>query len=265
MLAGANEVSAAAVGLVYLCAVGPSMLCKARSVHHACRHHASQQPRPSACCCLWRFLMPQVVCRRACRSWQPVWQAARRHEDCAMGSTHQQCARRSPSFFTPPSSGLPLPLAAHLTGSIWCGTRLACMQWRSSWLPATPQVGRLEMRGGGVGGLGVSGGQLQPEYRPKTRPAWGAGSRMSCPKVLQPPSPPDAPAVALSTSRGWQLLGVVFASLQGGLGEASCLAMTSYYRWGGVPACLTQTALLVMRSSCFGLVCTCRRCRMGAH
>ncbi|KAL4429218.1 hypothetical protein ABPG77_010197 [Micractinium sp. CCAP 211/92] len=40
--------------------------------------------------------------------------------------------------------------------------------------------------------------------------------------------------VALSTSRGWQLLGVVFASLQGGLGEASCLAMTSYY--SGRPA-----------------------------
>lgn len=45
-----------------------------------------------------------------------------------------------------------------------------------------------------------------------------------------PPPPPSAPAVALSTSRGWQLLGVVFASLQGGLGEASCLAMTSHYR-----------------------------------
>ena len=29
--------------------------------------------------------------------------------------------------------------------------------------------------------------------------------------------------------RGWQLLGVVFASLQGGLGEASCLALTSFY------------------------------------
>ncbi|PSC75581.1 battenin [Micractinium conductrix] len=40
--------------------------------------------------------------------------------------------------------------------------------------------------------------------------------------------------VALSSARGWQLLGVVFASLQGGLGEASCLAMTSYY--SGRPA-----------------------------
>lgn len=36
--------------------------------------------------------------------------------------------------------------------------------------------------------------------------------------------------VALSSGRGWQLLGVVLASLQGGLGEASCLAMTSYYQ-----------------------------------
>lgn len=41
---------------------------------------------------------------------------------------------------------------------------------------------------------------------------------------------PRLPAVALSTSRAWQLVGVVFASLQGGLGEASCLAMTSHYR-----------------------------------
>ena len=30
MLAGANSISAAAVGLVYLAAVGPSLLCKAR-------------------------------------------------------------------------------------------------------------------------------------------------------------------------------------------------------------------------------------------
>ena len=30
MLAGANQISAAAVGLVYLAAVGPSLLCKAR-------------------------------------------------------------------------------------------------------------------------------------------------------------------------------------------------------------------------------------------
>ncbi|PRW51162.1 Batten s disease Cln3 isoform A [Chlorella sorokiniana] len=36
--------------------------------------------------------------------------------------------------------------------------------------------------------------------------------------------------VALSSSRGWQLLGVVLASLQSGLGEASCLALTSHYR-----------------------------------
>jgi hypothetical protein len=35
MIAGANEISAAAVGLVYLCAVGPSLLCKARQVECA--------------------------------------------------------------------------------------------------------------------------------------------------------------------------------------------------------------------------------------
>lgn len=29
MLAGANSISSAAVGLVYLCAVAPSLLCKA--------------------------------------------------------------------------------------------------------------------------------------------------------------------------------------------------------------------------------------------
>ncbi|GAB4818577.1 hypothetical protein N2152v2_005623 [Parachlorella kessleri] len=40
--------------------------------------------------------------------------------------------------------------------------------------------------------------------------------------------------VAFSTRTTWQLLGVVFASLQGGLGEASCLALTSYY--SGRPA-----------------------------
>jgi battenin len=38
--------------------------------------------------------------------------------------------------------------------------------------------------------------------------------------------------VALSGSRGWQLLGVVFASLQGGLGEATTLSLTAYYRSG---------------------------------
>lgn len=30
MIAGANEISAAAVGLVYLCAVAPALICKAR-------------------------------------------------------------------------------------------------------------------------------------------------------------------------------------------------------------------------------------------
>lgn len=50
MLAGANEVSAAAVGLVYLCAVGPSMLCKARSVAALAVHPQSsvQQSLPAA-------------------------------------------------------------------------------------------------------------------------------------------------------------------------------------------------------------------------
>lgn len=69
-----------------------------------------------------------------------------------------------------------------------------------------------------------------------------ASDRAHTPALLKEPQP-SCPlpwpldvvthaAVALSTSRGWQLLGVVFASLQGGLGEASCLAMTSYYRRG---------------------------------
>lgn len=35
--------------------------------------------------------------------------------------------------------------------------------------------------------------------------------------------------VAFSKSRGWQLLGVILASFQGGLGEASVLALTSHY------------------------------------
>lgn len=35
--------------------------------------------------------------------------------------------------------------------------------------------------------------------------------------------------VAFSGSRGWQLFGVVLASVQGGLGEASILALTSHY------------------------------------
>ena len=54
------------------------------------------------------------------------------------------------------------------------------------------------------------------------------------------PSPlhPARPAVALSTSRGWQLVGVVFASRQGGLGEASCLAMTSHFRCGCGGRCM---------------------------
>ncbi|KAK9806280.1 hypothetical protein WJX72_008416 [[Myrmecia] bisecta] len=35
--------------------------------------------------------------------------------------------------------------------------------------------------------------------------------------------------VALTSSLSWQLLGVVLSSLQGGLGEASCLALCSFY------------------------------------
>ena len=35
--------------------------------------------------------------------------------------------------------------------------------------------------------------------------------------------------VAYSNDRSWQLLGVAFAAFQGGLGEASCLALCSLY------------------------------------
>jgi hypothetical protein len=35
--------------------------------------------------------------------------------------------------------------------------------------------------------------------------------------------------VGLSSSRPVQLLGVVFSALQGGLGEASCLALSAFY------------------------------------
>ena len=35
--------------------------------------------------------------------------------------------------------------------------------------------------------------------------------------------------VAYSHNKSWQLLGVAFAAFQGGLGEASCLALCSLY------------------------------------
>ena len=35
--------------------------------------------------------------------------------------------------------------------------------------------------------------------------------------------------VAFGQSRAWQLLGVVYSALQGGLGEASCLAMCTFF------------------------------------
>ncbi len=35
--------------------------------------------------------------------------------------------------------------------------------------------------------------------------------------------------VAFSQDVGWQLLGVVFSAVQGGLGEASCLAMCTFF------------------------------------
>ena len=41
-------------------------------------------------------------------------------------------------------------------------------------------------------------------------------------------------AVALAPSRAAQLAGVALASLQGGLGEATCLALTSQYRCAAV-------------------------------
>lgn len=71
MLAGANEVSAAAVGLVYLCAVGPSMLCKARSV---CGRHllpAASGVPTAIQACLRRQHLVQCTC---CRG-QQVWRA----------------------------------------------------------------------------------------------------------------------------------------------------------------------------------------------
>ena len=35
--------------------------------------------------------------------------------------------------------------------------------------------------------------------------------------------------VGFGSTRGWQLLGVVLSALQGGLGEASCLAMCTFF------------------------------------
>ncbi|KAL4854287.1 hypothetical protein ACK3TF_004978 [Chlorella vulgaris] len=122
MIAGANEISAAAVGLVYLCAVGPSLLCKARHVECAQTTAVSDRATIAWLCCI------------ACSA--PYWFHYVRYTT----RVHAVAALMAASYTT----------------------------------------------------------------------------------------------VALSSSRGWQLLGVVLASLQGGLGEASCLAMTSYY--SGRPA-----------------------------
>ena len=83
-----------------------------------------------------------------------------------------------------------------------------------------------------VAGCGAAGIGRRARLR-TGRPGACLGGSTPAPSCMPAPSlPPPSrpPAVALSPSRGWQLLGVVFASLQGGLGEASCLAMTSYYR-----------------------------------
>ena len=51
------------------------------------------------------------------------------------------------------------------------------------------------------------------------------GTRMWCIAVLMSAA---YTTVAFGRTRGWQLLGVVFSALQGGLGEASCLAMCTF-------------------------------------
>ena len=52
------------------------------------------------------------------------------------------------------------------------------------------------------------------------------GPRMWCIAVLMSAA---YTMVAFGRTRGWQLLGVVFSALQGGLGEASCLAMCTFF------------------------------------
>ena len=52
------------------------------------------------------------------------------------------------------------------------------------------------------------------------------GTRMWCIAVLMSAA---YTMVAFGRTRGWQLLGVVFSALQGGLGEASCLAMCTFF------------------------------------
>ena len=52
------------------------------------------------------------------------------------------------------------------------------------------------------------------------------GTRMWCIAVLMSAA---YTTVAFGRTRGWQLLGVVFSAVQGGLGEASCLAMCTYF------------------------------------
>ena len=66
MIAGANEISAAAVGLVYLCAVAPSLLCKARQGGATAAQRAPAPAQRSTCRpCHAPNSLPHPVLQRA--------------------------------------------------------------------------------------------------------------------------------------------------------------------------------------------------------
>lgn len=216
MLAGANSISAAAVGLVYLAAVGPSLLCKVCCCCPSC----PSLPSPSLPLLHCRFPPPLVPSHAlhfnpSALPCTPTHSSARPPHDSVQASAPYWFHRVR--YTTRMHAAAVLMAASYTTGGCKCTAGWA------GWL-----VGGCVRPGGGTSYLPpvLKVGYNPPTYRPPTH---------------APPTPQISHltnSVALSSSRGWQLLGVVFASLQGGLGEASCLALTSHYRyiqWEGGP------------------------------